>query len=102
MSCEKKNQIKDVNRENELLKIRENISEWESGSYEGDIDDLSLREEANAQENCALEPKKLGFHLPSNDKSKERALDTLSVDSYWVGEDEKDDEEARENKTDFK
>jgi hypothetical protein len=41
-----------------------------------------------------LEKNKLGFDLPTNDKTKDGDLDNMSVDSFWIGEDEQDEKEA--------
>ena len=38
-----------------------------------------------------LDEKKLGFNLPTNDLSKAGNLDAISVDSYFVGDDELED-----------
>lgn len=46
-----------------------------------------------------LETGKLGFNLPTNDTTKSGQLDNLSVDSYWVGEQELEEIE-KEKKTD--
>lgn len=35
-----------------------------------------------------LDDTRLGFNLPSNDYSKSGTLDDISVDSYWVAEEE--------------
>lgn len=43
---------------------------------------------ANDLENNEQDKEKLGFNLPTNDKTKVGTLDTISVDSYWVGEEE--------------
>lgn len=38
-----------------------------------------------------LDQGKLGFNLPTNDTTKSGQLDSLSVDSYWIGDDEIED-----------
>jgi hypothetical protein len=76
----------------EYLEIKKKCLEWESCSF-GDTDDLLKDEESD--ELC---PAKLGFELPTNDKTKVGTLDNLSVDSYWVGEEEIDENEENKQK----
>jgi hypothetical protein len=59
-----------------------------------DDSDKEVEEETQQQQHLDLEKKKLGFNLPTNDRTKSGQLDTLSVDSYWVGEDEIDEIES--------
>ena len=58
-------------------------SDWETSSI-GSSGDLANETNALVNRQNAT----LGWNLPTNDTSKAGNLDTLSVDSYWVGEDE--------------
>lgn len=52
--------------------------------------------ETNSDSND-LERGKLGFNLPTNDKTKSGQLDNLSVDSYWVDQEYMDEVEKEKH-----
>jgi hypothetical protein len=62
---------------------------WDTCSLE------SLRDILREMSGEQLDQNKLGFNLPTNDKSKDGDLDNLSVDSFWIGDDEEQENEKK-------
>ena len=82
-------EINVVNCNEDLNNSKLNNS-WETSSI-GSADDLINEIEAE-------EKAKLGWNLPTNDKTKAGTLDDISVDSYWVEEEEIENiEKAKED-----
>jgi hypothetical protein len=64
-------------------------NDWETssiGSSEDLVNDPNDSHDINVKSN--EKTANLGWNLPTNDVTKAGTLDTLSVDSYWVGEEE--------------
>ena len=86
--CEKKD-IPEINIVTDLNKDPK-WNDWETSSI-GSSEDLVGGGEENMNEQSVSGIASLGWNLPTNDLSKAGNLDTLSVDSYWVGEEEIDE-----------
>ena len=86
--CEKKD-IPEINIVTDLNKDPK-WNDWETSSI-GSSEDLVGGGEENINEQSVSGIASLGWNLPTNDLSKAGNLDTLSVDSYWVGEEEIDE-----------
>ncbi len=89
---EEKKAIPEINIETDVNQ-NPKWNDWETSSI-GSSDDL-VREGEDNPDHKAINNSgagvNLGWNLPTNDLSKAGNLDTLSVDSYWVGEEEIDD-----------
>ncbi len=77
--------------QNETIKIEINEVEMKTldnsdASSIGSADDLLTDQNNNANDKNFL-----GFNLPTNDLTKSGQLDNISVDSYWINEDDIDD-----------
>jgi hypothetical protein len=89
---EQKRDIPEINIETDVNQ-NPKWNDWETSSI-GSSDDLVREDEDNTNHkanNNTGASVNLGWNLPTNDLSKAGNLDTLSVDSYWVGEEEIDD-----------
>ena len=59
-----------------------------------------LLSEKDEEKDRMLDENRLGFNLPTNDKSKSGDLDNLSVDSYWIDDDDENKLNENENQND--
>ncbi len=76
------------NNENESIKIE--INEVESKTLDNS-DAGSIGSADDLLDNNKNNKDFLGFNLPTNDLTKSGQLDNISVDSYWINEDDIDD-----------
>jgi hypothetical protein len=69
----------------EINEVERKMLDYSDDNSIGSADDLLTDQNNNKNKDF------LGFNLPTNDLTKSGQLDNISVDSYWINEDDIDD-----------